>query len=52
MSFINTIATTEATGTIKEIYDAAQASSGYVPHYAELFSLELRAALALGRPFR
>ena len=38
MSFITTIATTEATGTTKEVYDAAQASLGYVPHYAELFS--------------
>lgn len=38
MAFINTIAANEATGLTKEIYDAAQASSGYIPHYAELFS--------------
>ena len=38
MSFIDTIAISDATGVTKEVYDAAQASSGYVPHYAELFS--------------
>ncbi|MBK8137762.1 MAG: peroxidase-related enzyme [Chloroflexi bacterium] len=37
MSFIETISKADATGTTKEIYDAAEASSGYIPHYAELF---------------
>jgi uncharacterized peroxidase-related enzyme len=38
VSFIQTITKEEAEGTVKEIYEAAEASSGYIPNYATLFS--------------
>ena len=38
MSFIETISTTAATGTVKELYEAAEGGSGYIPNYLRLFS--------------
>jgi uncharacterized peroxidase-related enzyme len=38
MAFIETISTTEATGAIKDIYEAEEVSSGYIPNHARLFS--------------
>ncbi|MBC7871190.1 MAG: peroxidase-related enzyme [Chitinophagaceae bacterium] len=38
MSFIETVPKTDATGTVKEIYEAAEERSGYVPNYIQLFS--------------
>jgi uncharacterized peroxidase-related enzyme len=38
MAFIETISKTEAAGTIKELYEAAEKDSGYIPNYLKLFS--------------
>ena len=38
MAFIETISTTDATGAVKEIYEAQEASSGYIANHARLFS--------------
>ena len=38
MSFIETVSREAATGTTREIYETAEASSGYIPNYARLFS--------------
>lgn len=38
MPFITTIAPEDADGALREIYDAAEARSGYIPNYAKLFS--------------
>lgn len=37
MAFIDTIAKADATDATKAMYDAAEASAGFLPHYAELF---------------
>jgi uncharacterized peroxidase-related enzyme len=36
--FIEGVSTNDATGTIKELYDAAETSAGYIPNYLRLFS--------------
>lgn len=38
MSYIETISETEATGIVKELYDAAEESVGYIPNYLKWFS--------------
>ncbi|MBX3066032.1 MAG: peroxidase-related enzyme [Anaerolineae bacterium] len=38
MSYIETISEAEATGVVKELYDAAEESVGYIPNYLKLFS--------------
>lgn len=38
MAFIETIAKEDATGVVQELYEAAEASSGYIPNYLQLFS--------------
>lgn len=38
MSFIETIAKSEAEGSVRELYDAAEEKLGYIPNYLKLFS--------------
>lgn len=38
MAFIETIPASQATGAVKAMYDRQQASYGYVPNYAKVFS--------------
>jgi hypothetical protein len=38
MAFINTVAPDDATGPTREMYERQQASYGYVPSYAKVFS--------------
>lgn len=38
MAFISTVPVAEATGEVRAIYEKQQASLGYVPNYAKLFS--------------
>ena len=38
MSYIETISRQDATGTIKELYQAEEAEFGYIPNYLRLFS--------------
>ncbi len=37
MAFINTVTKDEATGTTKELYDAAEKKAGTIPNYTQLF---------------
>ena len=39
MAFIRTIPVTEASGEVRDMYERTQASLGYVPNYAQAFSL-------------
>lgn len=38
MAFIDTIPDAEATGSLKTLYETAEAGSGYIPNYLRLFS--------------
>jgi uncharacterized peroxidase-related enzyme len=38
MPFIETIATSEAEGSVRELYDRAEEKLGYIPNYLKLFS--------------
>lgn len=55
MAFIRTVPEHEAAGQLKDLYDAAAASMGYVPNYTKVLSLRpeiLAAYRALGRAIR
>jgi hypothetical protein len=39
MAFIKTISDDQADGMLKDLYQAAQKSNGYVPNYVKAFSL-------------
>jgi hypothetical protein len=39
MAFIKTIPENQADGLLSDLYKAAQAKNGYVPNYAQAFSL-------------
>jgi uncharacterized peroxidase-related enzyme len=38
MAYIETLSKTEASGTIKALYETAEQDSGYIPNYLKLFS--------------
>jgi uncharacterized peroxidase-related enzyme len=38
MAYIETISKADAQGVVKELYDEAEASNGYIPNYLQLFS--------------
>lgn len=55
MAFIRTVPEHEAAGQLKDLYDAAAASMGYVPNYTKVLSLRpeiLAAYRVLGRAIR
>lgn len=49
MSFIDTIAPRDADGDVREMYERQQASYGYVPNYALVFSLRPEVLARWGR---
>jgi uncharacterized peroxidase-related enzyme len=49
MSFIDTIHPSEAEGEVREMYERQQASWGYVPNYAQSFSLRPEVLARWGR---
>ncbi len=55
MAFVRTVSEGEATGLLKELYDADVAAMGYVPNYSTVLSLRpeiLAAYRTLGRAIR
>lgn len=40
MTYIETVAEAEASGKLRELYDADLKALGYVPHYTEAMSLQ------------
>lgn len=55
MAFVRTVSEQDATGRVKELYDADIGAMGYVPNYTKVLSLRpeiLVAYRALGRAIR
>ncbi len=46
MAFIETIPVDQVTGDVRQLYESNQATMGYVPNYAKLFSHRPRVMMA------